>query len=130
MIAVDSSVWIDVIRGRDSLRVRSLRAWENSGEVIALTDVVYMELLRGAPSTADLEEPRRLALQAPILRMTQLSDFEHAADLYRRARAAGLTVRNVSDCMIAAVCIREGVPLLHDDADFDRLADVSALQLA
>ena len=25
---------------------------------------------------------------------------------------------------------REGVPLLHDDADFDRIADVSELQVA
>ena len=33
-------------------------------------------------------------------------------------------------CMIAAVCIREGVPLLHDDADFDRIADVSDLKVA
>jgi predicted nucleic acid-binding protein len=32
--------------------------------------------------------------------------------------------------MIAAVCIREGVPLLHDDADFDGIADVSELQVA
>jgi len=32
--------------------------------------------------------------------------------------------------MIAAVCIREGVPLLHDHADFDRIAAVSELKVA
>jgi predicted nucleic acid-binding protein len=35
----------------------------------------------------------------------------------------------VTDCLIAAVCIREKIPLLQDDVDFDHLADVSELQV-
>lgn len=129
MIAVDSGLWIDVFRGRDSARVRRLRLIQASGELIVITDVSYMELLRGAQTAAEIKRLRLLLGQAPILRMSELSDFERAAALYRLARAKGKTVRNTSDCMIAAVCIREQVPLLHDDADFDRLADVSELQV-
>lgn len=41
---------------------------------------------------------------------------------YRRCRARGETVRKLVDCLIAAVAIRNGLPLLHRDADFDALS--------
>lgn len=129
MIAVDSGLWIDVLRGRDGERVRRLRRIQASGALIVITDVIYMELLRGARTAAEIKRLRLLLGQAPILRTSELGDFERAAELYRLARAEGQTLRNTSDCLIAAVCIREQVPLLHDDADFDRLADVSELQV-
>jgi predicted nucleic acid-binding protein len=129
VIAVDSGVWIDVLRGRDNERVQRLRRTQAGALLIVITDVIYMELLRGARTAAEIKRLRLLLGQAPILRTSELGDFERAAALYRLARAEGQTVRNTSDCLIAAVCIREGVPLLHDDADFDRLADVSELQV-
>jgi predicted nucleic acid-binding protein len=129
VIAVDSALWVDVLRGHDSERVERLRQTQAGPELIAITDVIYLELLRGARTTAEIKRLRLLLGQAPILRMSELADFERAAALYRAARAKGKTVRNMSDCMIASVCIREQVPLLHDDADFDRLADVSELQV-
>jgi kumamolisin len=57
--------------------------------------------------------------------MQTLQDFEYAAELHGAARAEGHTIRQATGCMIAAVCIRERVPLLHDDADFDRPAHCS-----
>jgi predicted nucleic acid-binding protein len=101
-----------------------------AGGVIAVTDIVYTEILRGARTDAEVAAIKLGIQRAEILRLSEIADFEHAADLYRRARSAGKTVRNISDCMIAAVCIREGVPILHDDADFDRIADVSELKVA
>jgi predicted nucleic acid-binding protein len=130
VIAVDSSVWTDLLRGKEtdqsSLLFRQLR----NGGAVALTDVVFMELLRGTRTESERNQVRLLVTQAEILRMKDLHDFEAAADLYRRARAAGKTVSSVADCMIAVVCIREEVALLHDDADFDRIADVSELKVA
>ena len=34
----------------------------------------------------------------------------------------GETVRKVIDCLIASTAIRAGVPILHNDADFEVLA--------
>jgi predicted nucleic acid-binding protein len=45
-------------------------------------------------------------------------------------RQSGHTPRSSADCLIAAVCIRAAVPLLHDDVDSDRIADVSDLKTA
>jgi predicted nucleic acid-binding protein len=40
-----------------------------------------------------------------------------------------VTIRNTLDCLIAAPCVRTGAPLLHADADFDRLATCSSLRI-
>jgi predicted nucleic acid-binding protein len=61
--------------------------------------------------------------------MQSLEDYELAAELFRRVARGGHTVRQSSDCMIAAVCLREDVPRLHDDVDFTRIAEVSELRL-
>ena len=52
-----------------------------------------------------------------------------AASLYRAARTQGVTIRKKLDCLIAAPCVRTGAPLLHADADFDRLAPCSPLRI-
>jgi len=64
-----------------------------------------------------------------VLRLEGLDDFSLAASLYRTARAKGVTIRKTLDCLIAAPCVRTGAPLLHSDADFDRLASCSSLRI-
>lgn len=54
--------------------------------------------------------------------------FEKAAQLYRSARRAGVTIRSGVDCLIATCAIRHGLPVLHHDRDFSFLAQVSALE--
>ena len=56
--------------------------------------------------------------------------FEEAAQLYRRCRNAGYTVRSAHDCLIAASAIRHGLALLQNDHDFELIARVSPLRLA
>jgi predicted nucleic acid-binding protein len=130
MIVVDSSVWIDFYRGTDTEYVSRLAEQLEAGEFIAVTDVIYMELLRGARTDTEFVQLKLRVEQTDILRLHGLDDFGFAAELFRRARRNGHKIRRATDCLIAAVCIREDVPLLHDDADFDRIADVSDLRVA
>ena len=130
MIVIDSSVWIDFYRGNNTRQVEFLAEHLDAGELTAVTDVVYMELLRGTRTEAELATMKLRIDQTNILQLQGLADFEFAAEVFRRARRKGHTIRRATDCMIAAVCIREDVPLLHDDADFDRIADVSDLKVA
>jgi predicted nucleic acid-binding protein len=129
MIVVDTSVWIDVLNENDSPQATQCVQLIEGGEPVALTDVILTEILQGLRS----EEEARLAEDRlrvfPILRLDGLEDFVLAADLYRAAREAGVTVRKTLDCLIAAPCIRTGAPLLHADADFDRLASCTPLRL-
>jgi len=65
----------------------------------------------------------------PIVESPMRSEvFEEAAQLYRMARRAGVTVRSGVDCLIVACAIRHGLPVLHHDRDFSLLAKVSPLE--
>jgi predicted nucleic acid-binding protein len=130
MIAVDTGVWIDYLRREPTPQATRLGVELRSGRDIAITDVVYMELLQGARDEPDAARLRLRLLQSTIVGVRDLADFELAAEIYRRVRRSGHTPRSSADCLIAAVCIREDVPLLHDDVDFDRIADVSDLAVA
>lgn len=129
MIVVDTSVWIEFLRGSDQPQAIRLAQLIEASAPVALTDVVMTELLQGVASDeeAELLEARLLAF--PILRLERLDDYALAASLHRQARAAGVTIRKTLDCLIAAPCVRAGVPLLHADADFDRLAGCTALEV-
>ena len=101
MIVVDTSVWIDVLNERDS------------PQAVRCVELIEAGHLRAFP----------------VLRLDGLDDFALAAELYRCARRAGVTIRKTLDCLIAAPCVRTGAPILHADADFDRLADCTPLRL-
>ena len=122
MILVDSSVWIEVLRGRDPGWAHSVLA--DRADQLAMTEPVLGEVLAGARD-ADLVEQRLAAL--PLRRMDPGLDYRAAASLYRATRRSGLTVRNLTDCLIAAVALRHGDTLAHRDADFEALAQVSRL---
>lgn len=129
MIVVDTSVWIDVINEVESPRAARCVELLEDGAPVALTDVILTEVLQGFERDRDARRVERDLRAFPTLRLESLDDFALAADLYRRARAAGVTVRKTLDCLIAAPCVRENVPILHSDADFDRLASCTELQV-
>lgn len=129
MIVVDTSVWIDVLNGVSSPTADHCVELIEGGEPVALTDVVFAEVLQGLRSADEAREVEHHLRSFPILRLGGLEDFALAAELYRRARDAGFTIRKTLDCLIASPCVRTGAPLLHADADFDRLASCSELRL-
>lgn len=127
MIAVDSSVWIDFLADRSTPQVAVLESYlmrDPSG--VALIDVVLTEILRGLRED-EVGRVESQLVELDVLRMEWMTDFQKAASLYRAARKKGVTIRSTVDCLIAAVCIRAGVPLLHCDADFNRIASFGEL---
>ena len=63
-----------------------------------------------------------------FLHQESVFDVDDAVSLFDRCRQRGETVRSPNDCLIAAIAIRNGVPVLHRDRDFDVLARHTALQ--
>jgi predicted nucleic acid-binding protein len=128
-VVVDSSVWIDFLAGKPTWQALNLRERIRRGEPIGLTDVVLTELLRGARDDQELARLESYLAVCEVARLESLEDFRLAAALHRASRAAGTPARTITGCLIAAVCIRERLPLLHDDRDFDHLAGVSELAI-
>lgn len=129
MIVVDTTVWIDFFRANESRFDLHLVELISAGAAIALTDLIYCEVLQGIRDDASYLRTRRLLEAYPILRMADLKRYEEAASIYRDCRARGLTVRKTIDCLIAATCLHADAEIFHNDRDFDAIARVRNLQI-
>ena len=129
MIVVDTSAWIELLRKTESAVHRTLMQLVLEGRSLYLTEVVAMELLAGARDAAGQDRLRSGPLALPVLTLAGVADFEAAAELYRRCRRAGETVRKLTDCLVAVPTIAAEAELLHADADFEILARHTPLRV-
>ena len=124
MVLVDSTVWIDLLRGKVSRSVAVLRGLLEDGDA-TVAPVIVQEVLQGAASPESLAELAARFLALPLLEPRPgVATHAAAAALYARCRWRGVTPRSPHDCLIAQIAIEHRVPLLHDDRDFERLAEV------
>jgi predicted nucleic acid-binding protein len=123
MLLIDSSVWIDRSRGIETDGTRFVDMREGQDE-IALTGVIYQEVLQGARSDRGFETLRDMLSGMLLLEPREWPTYEIAAILFRRARREGFTIRKPNDCLIAAVALEHGALLVHNDRDFHALAQV------
>jgi predicted nucleic acid-binding protein len=130
VMLVDSSAWVEYLRGTDGDLAIRVRALHEMTSELAITEVVAMELFVGASTSGEEERVLEIMFRSPLLRVDGVADYVQAATLYRTCRRAGETVRKMNDCLVAAVAIRHDVPVLHNDRDFDVLARHTALQVA
>ena len=123
MILVDSSVLIGYLRGDDNEAVRKLEAILAKGLVFGITPLIFTEVLQRASSEEDF---KRLAEYLGSQRFFDLKkgreSYRAAARMYFELRRKGLAVRRTMDCLIAQTAIENGLHLLHNDADFERIA--------
>ncbi len=129
MILVDSSVWVEYDRATGSEAHRRLKSLIADDGPVAVTEPIVMEIGAGAKTGARHAQLRALLFSFALLPVEPTADFEHAAFIYRRCRAAGVTPRGLLDCLIAAVAIRNQAPLLTADADLVLVAGVAGIDL-
>ncbi len=119
MILIDTSAWIEFLRGTGSKVCNTVD--DLLGADLAICDAISMEVLAGARDEQHLAQLRGLLARATLV-PTIAEDYDQAAALYRTCRRNGETVRKLADCLIAAVAMRSNAPVLHADADFATLA--------
>lgn len=127
MTLIDTSAWVEFLRRTGSATNQAVRATIESDHAIA--EPVRMEVLAGARNERNLADLERLLARATLI-PTRSHHWDEAARLYRVARAQGVTVRRMIDCLIAAIAIEADLPVLHEDGDFTGLARVTSLRLA
>jgi hypothetical protein len=129
VILVDSSAWIDWLRGRPSPEADRLDALIGNAEIV-VGDLIMHEVLRGIFSDREYEQTRSFLATFPIIRIVTPEIAELAARQYRELRRRGITVRSTIDGLIAGHCIAGGIALLHRDRDFDPYVSQFGLRLA
>jgi predicted nucleic acid-binding protein len=125
VVLVDTSVWIEVFRKPSRLELKSV---VEPDEVVTCLPVIQ-EILQGFLDERAFRLARESMFAFPVIESPLRSVvFEEAAQLYRSARRAGVTIRSGVDCLIATCALRHGLPVLHHDRDFSLLARVSPLK--
>ena len=128
MIA-DTSAWVEYLRATGSPTHLHLHRHLGAGHSLVVPELVVMELLVGAGDDRLTRQLRSLLHSFDVVPLAPLVDSERAAALQRQCRSAGTAVRNMVDCMIAAMAIRLAEPVLHADRDFDVLAAATDLEV-
>lgn len=118
MVIVDSTVWIDYLRGTNSPHVNWLDR-ELARQRLGILDLGLCELLQGASTEKEADELQRDLEQFVLFETGGRSLAVTAAKNYRFLRSKGFTIRKTIDCLIATYCIQNGHTLLHNDRDFE-----------
>ena len=128
LILVDTSVWIDYFRGKETPHTRYLTEAIGRGDDLCISGIILTEILQGISSDKEYRSVKSLLHTLIFLPMFKKS-YELAADIYRRAKAKGQTIRNTIDCLIAACAIAHETPLLQNDKDYLVVSQFSNLRL-
>ena len=118
MILVDSSVWIDYLRGVETKQTDRLDGMLGL-EPLAVGDLILTEVLQGTTSDKDFKDVLKLLEGLDVVPLGGQAVAVQAARHFRALREKGITVRKTIDCIIATRCIMDGMTLLHSDRDFD-----------
>jgi len=128
VVIVDTTVWIDYLRGASTPEV----AWldrETTRQRLGLLDLMACEILQGF---ANDDEANRVFRQLRHFEIFETGGIElatAAARNYRALRKRGRTVRKTIDCLIATFCLINRHSLLHADRDFDPFEELLGLHV-
>jgi predicted nucleic acid-binding protein len=118
VILVDSSVWIDYLRGTASPQAEKLDTLLGTVP-LAIGDLILTEVLQGCATDREFNAVKRTLSSLHTVNLGGLELAIEAAKNFRKLRALGFTVRKTIDTVIATRCIMDGMELLHSDRDFD-----------
>ena len=129
MVLIDSSVWINFFNGSETESVQTLEDLIAAEEDVCISGYILTEVLQGFRDDRSFETVRRQLLKLTIFDLNVPDSYIKAAQLYRKCRKQGITIRRTADCIIAQTAIENKLFLLHDDADFDKIAQVCSLKI-
>jgi predicted nucleic acid-binding protein len=126
VIIVDTTVWVDYLRGSRNPETEWLER-EADRRRLGLTDLALCEVLQGVRSEQEFGWVRTELQRFKLFETGGEALVVEAARNYRTLRDQGLTVRKTIDCLIATFCMANGHALLHRDRDFDAFEKILRL---
>lgn len=129
MVLIDTSAFIEFLNHTGSPFDREIERLIVNDEDVAIADIVLTEILQGIRDDKEYEEIKTSLLSFPIYSLRNNDSYITAAELYRKCRKKGITIRTTVDLLIAQIAIENDLLLLHNDNDFDSIARISSLKV-
>ena len=125
---IDTSIWIEFLRSVKNERSILVNRLIDLNEIILLP-VILQETLQGIKNDGLYQLTKESFLSYQFLEIDPIYFAIRSAELYRFLRQKGITIRKPNDCLIAAICIDNKIPLFHNDKDFDNIAKYTSLKI-
>jgi len=117
-VIIDTSVWVDYLRGTQNARTDALDRLLETGEA-AICGVIEAELVAGLRNRTEREELVSLLDGCDYLEVSR-ADWRRAGELAGQLKDRGRTLP-LSDLIIAALAIDRGCALLTSDSHFTHI---------
>lgn len=128
MIVVDSSVWVDYFRARETNATHFIRTSNIEDEII-VGDIILLEVLQGAESNKHARRMDTALRHFELRRMLDPALASRAARNYRILRDKGIAICNRVNLIIGTFCIEGNHGLLHQDPVFDPMHEHLGLKI-
>ena len=115
----DTSVWIDFFSGIDTNQTILLTKYIENDLSVFICPVILQEVLQGVGNDEHYQKIKNSLLEFNILNEEPIEEAIGAANIYRKLRKKGLTIRKSNDCLIAWFSIKNSLEIVHNDRDFD-----------
>ena len=125
---VDTSIWIDYFNSVKDEKAELVNQLIDADQIIVLP-VILQETLQGIKENKIFELTKELMLSYNFINIDAIYSAIRPAELYRFLRQKGISIRKPNDCLIAAICIDNKIPLFHNDKDFDNIAKYTSLKI-
>jgi predicted nucleic acid-binding protein len=129
MVIVDTSVWIDFFAAKHTRQTDILLKKIEYSEDLCICGLIMTEVLQGIKSEKEYEKVKGILSNLIYLPISK-DMFLGAASIYRKIRKNGETIRSPIDCIIAAICLKHEVKILHNDKDYNVIASHTLLKFA
>jgi len=129
LILIDTSAFIEFLNHTGSPFDKELEHLITNEEDLAIADVTITEILQGIKDDKEFNEIKKSLLAFPVYSFKGVDSYIAAAELYRKCRKKGLTVRSTIDLLIAQIALEHNLILLHNDDDFESIAKVCSLKI-
>jgi predicted nucleic acid-binding protein len=128
-VLFDTSTWINFAKGKISKDTNLLAEYlVIKDNLIFISPTIIQEFLMGAKSDFEFTHYKIQFDKLFILDDSWLETSIAAAKLYLELRKKGVTIRKAADCLIAQVAIQNNILLVHNDSDFELIAQNSPLR--
>jgi len=124
MILVDTSVLIDKLKKIENPKTLLLDQLHETKSPFGISIFTFHEVLQGAKSEAEFHKLHSYFSTQKIFSLPGIAEiYSKSARMYFDLRRHSITIRNTIDVLIAFTAIYYKIPLLHNDRDFDFIAE-------
>ena len=128
LIIPDSSAWISFFAGKPGSAPEKLAQLIDVEADVCVCGPTMMEVLQGIRFDDQHRKIASILSHYEYLEADQ-ETFRRAALIYRTCRSKGFTIRSSMDCLIAATALQKDAYVLHQDRDYDAIAQFFPLKM-